>query len=204
MMEQVVERGTAKVAQIEGYSMAAKTGTAAKVVDGRYSKTFYNASVGGFVPARSPVATILVTIDSPRVGGYFGAQAAGPVFRNVAEAVLRRYGVPTDDAPVSKFVVARHDEDGHRPVPTPIAVTTSEATPRTVAVTNGLMPDLAGLAARDAVRVLAQLGLRARLEGRGSVASQSIAAGEPVARGDVCLLTLSRVAPVQTNPVDER
>ena len=53
-MEAVVERGTAKAAQIEGYTVAGKTGTAAKVVNGRYSDSDYNTSFVGFVPSRKP------------------------------------------------------------------------------------------------------------------------------------------------------
>jgi len=52
MMEQVVERGTAESARIPGYQVAGKTGTAAKLVNGQYSKTEYNASFVGFVPSR--------------------------------------------------------------------------------------------------------------------------------------------------------
>ena len=60
IMEQVVERGTATMAQIPGYGVAGKTGTAAKLVNGRYSHSEYNASFVGFVPARKPVFAIVV------------------------------------------------------------------------------------------------------------------------------------------------
>ena len=55
----------AKRAQIDGYTIAGKTGTAAKLVNGRYSKSDYNASFVGFVPSRKPALTIIVVIDSP-------------------------------------------------------------------------------------------------------------------------------------------
>ena len=58
-------RHRAKRAQIEGYTVAGKTGTAAKLVNGRYSKSDYNASFVGFVPSRKPALTIIVVIDSP-------------------------------------------------------------------------------------------------------------------------------------------
>ena len=66
MMEGVVERGTAKRARIAGYTIAGKTGTAAKVVNGRYSRSDYNVSFVGFVPSRAPLFTIIVVLDSPR------------------------------------------------------------------------------------------------------------------------------------------
>src|SRR6185503_6881941 len=58
VMEGVVERGTAKKAQIAGYTIAGKTGTATKLVNGHYSKTDYNGSFVGFIPSRDPAVTI--------------------------------------------------------------------------------------------------------------------------------------------------
>ena len=87
IMEAVVERGTAKkLADIEGFTVAGKTGTASKLVNGRYSKSDYNASFVGFVPSRKPALTIVVVIDSPHAKGYYGASVSGPVFERIAEA----------------------------------------------------------------------------------------------------------------------
>ena len=110
IMEAVVERGTAaKVAQIEGYTVAGKTGTASKLVNRRYSKSDYNASFVGFVPSRKPALTIVVVIDSPHTNGYYGATVSAPVFRRIAEAALRHLGIgPTVNAP-PPVLVARHD-----------------------------------------------------------------------------------------------
>jgi cell division protein FtsI/penicillin-binding protein 2 len=69
IMEQIVERGTATYAQIDGYTIAGKTGTASKLVNGRYSTSDYYASFVGFLPSRKPVATIIVVLDSPRARG---------------------------------------------------------------------------------------------------------------------------------------
>jgi hypothetical protein len=78
IMEGVVDRGTAKTAQVEGFTIAGKTGTAAKVIPGHgYSTTDYNVSFVGFVPSRNPQFTILVVIDSPhKVSPYGGTVAA--------------------------------------------------------------------------------------------------------------------------------
>ena len=105
-MEGVVERGTAKAAQIEGFTVAGKTGTAAKLVNGRYSNTDYNTSFVGFVPSRKPALTIIVVIDSPhgRVTAYGGTVAA-PIFQRIAEASLRHLGVaPTINATAAVLV----------------------------------------------------------------------------------------------------
>src|SRR5207302_759008 len=89
IMEGVVERGTAKAAQIPGYTIAGKTGTAAKLVGGHYSHSDYNASFVGFLPSRKPAVAIIVTIDSPHSSaGYYGGAVSAPIFKRIAEATL--------------------------------------------------------------------------------------------------------------------
>src|SRR5436190_4082198 len=120
IMEQVVERGTARAAQIDGYTIAGKTGTAAKLVNGRYQKSDYNASFVGFVPSRNPALTILVVIDSPHGNGYTGGAVSAPVFKRIAEAALTYMGVgPNLNAP-PPVMVARHDPSSEQPI-TPAA-----------------------------------------------------------------------------------
>ena len=84
------ERGTGKSLKIEGYPMAGKTGTAQRL--GRGSG--YVANFVGFLPAKNPKAMILVMIDHPTAKGYYGAQVAGPVYSEIARAVIRRFGIP--------------------------------------------------------------------------------------------------------------
>lgn len=95
MMTEVVTIGTGKLAQPEGYTAAGKTGTAQKIdpATGRYSPTDHVASFVGYVPAESPMFTILVALDSPR-GRYHGGDAAAPVFKRIAEQVLAYRNVP--------------------------------------------------------------------------------------------------------------
>ena len=82
IMEGVVERGTAKTAQVDGYTIAGKTGTAAKAIPGRgYSTTDYNVSFVGFVPSRNPQFTILVVIDSPHKVSPTAAPSPARSFR---------------------------------------------------------------------------------------------------------------------------
>ena len=94
IMEGVVDRGTAKASKIDGFTIAGKTGTAAKLVRGAYSKSDYMASFVGFLPSRKPVVAILVVIDSPHGKGYTGGAVAAPIFKRIAEAAIRHLGVP--------------------------------------------------------------------------------------------------------------
>lgn len=190
IMEQVVERGTAKAAQMPGFTVAGKTGTAAKLINGRYSGTNYNASFVGFVPSRAPALTIIVVIDSPHTKGHTGGAAAAPVFQRIANASLRYLGVgPTVDAPLP-VMVAHRDES-------PVSHTASPVNPLPVATLAGssdppMIPDLRGQGAREAMRTLARLGLTARISGAGVVIDQRPSAGSPLDPGTTCTLVLSR------------
>ena len=192
IMEAVVERGTAKTfAQMEGYTVAGKTGTASKLVNGRYSKSDYNASFVGFVPSRNPAITIVVVIDSPHAHGFYGATVSAPVFKRIAEAALRHLGVgPTLNAP-PPVIVARYESQAQDmgALPAAVPVTPSRAAETTAA---GEMPDLRGLSAREALRTLTHIGLTARISGSGFVIDQSPEAGSLLVRGDACILKLGR------------
>jgi cell division protein FtsI (penicillin-binding protein 3) len=191
IMEDVVVRGTATAARIDGYTVAGKTGTAAKLVDGRYSKSEYNASFIGFVPSRRPALAVVVVIDSPRAKGYYGGTVAAPVFKRIAEATLRHLGVPPTIDPAPPVLVAQRSPEQ---VVTPVPVNVTLPKKPEDAVATGLMPDLHGLSAREALRRLTRAGLSGRLHGRGVVVSQRPAAGAPLLPGDVCVLTLAREA----------
>lgn len=89
--------GTARRVRLPGYTVAAKTGTVRKMVDGVYSARHHVSIIAGVVPARHPRLAILVLVDTPRSGKYFGGEVAGPVFREVAREALRLLNVPPDD-----------------------------------------------------------------------------------------------------------
>jgi cell division protein FtsI/penicillin-binding protein 2 len=192
ILEQVVERGTATRAKIDGYTVAGKTGTAKKIVNGRYSDALYNASFVGFLPARSPRVAMIVVVDSPRRKSYYGGIVAAPLFKRVGEATLRYLRVPPTVGAEPPVLVAR---GGATPLPAPIparlAAGADEAAIE-LAVGQGVMPDLRGLSARDAMRVVARLGLEARVKGHGFVVRQSVEPGATIQAGRVCALVLTR------------
>ena len=196
IMEQVVERGTAKAAQIEGYTIAGKTGTAAKLINGQYQKSDYNASFVGFAPSRNPALTILVVIDSPHGNGYTGGAVAAPVFKRIAEASLTYLGVGPNLNPAPPVIVARRTSDADVPAAQPVAARTVAATLEPAR--QGLMPDLRGFSGREALKMLSRIGMTARLSGDGFVVDQSPLPGAALVRGETCMLTLGRRAGVPT------
>ena len=193
IMEQVVERGTGARARVPGFTAAGKTGTSQKVVDGRYSRSEYTASFVGFVPSRQPAFTIVVVIDSPHGKNlYYGGSVAGPIFQRIADAALRHYGVvPTVDA-APPVLVARRDVPRERPVSGPVALPAIVTLAGGATASASVFPNLSGLGAREALRVLAGLGVTPRLLGTGIVVEQDPAAGSAVESVVVATLRLER------------
>jgi cell division protein FtsI (penicillin-binding protein 3) len=107
MMEEVTLNGTARAAQLEGYTAAGKTGTAQKIdpKTRAYSQTKYVASFVGFAPIENPAVVIIVVIDEA-VGLHQGGQVAAPVFREIANQVLPYLDVMPDQEPDAKAPAA--------------------------------------------------------------------------------------------------
>ena len=98
MLELVVgPGGTAPLAQVRGYRVAGKTGTAHKLENAHYVNK-YVASFVGFAPASDPRIIIAVMIDEPSAGKHFGGLVAAPVFASVAASALRSLNVPPDSS----------------------------------------------------------------------------------------------------------
>lgn len=105
MLEMAVQPGgTAPKAQVTGYRVAGKTGTAHKLEGKGYAPNKYVSSFVGFAPASQPRLIVAVMIDEPAGGQYYGGSVAGPVFSNVMGQALRTLGVPTD-APVNNVIL---------------------------------------------------------------------------------------------------
>jgi cell division protein FtsI (penicillin-binding protein 3) len=103
MMEMVTLKGTARAAQLEGYTAAGKTGTAQKIdpKTRAYSATKYVASFVGFAPVEAPAAVIIVVVDEP-VGAHHGGDVAAPVFSEIANQILPYLDVMPDQSPDAK------------------------------------------------------------------------------------------------------
>jgi cell division protein FtsI (penicillin-binding protein 3) len=97
MLELAVQPGgTAPKAQVPGYRVAGKTGTAHKLTPSGYASDRYVSSFVGFAPVSNPRLIIAVMIDEPAAGQYYGGVVAAPVFSKVMEGALRILGLPPD------------------------------------------------------------------------------------------------------------
>ena len=162
--EGAVERGTAQEVRIHGVRVAGKTGTAKRIIDGRYVSGSYTASFVGIFPVEDPQVVCLVMMDNPRARGYSGGITSGPIFRAVAERVLHTS---------SRF---------HRTAETK-AVTTGQGTL--------VVPDVRNIKIVVAERILRGQGLVSESFGRGEyVIRQSPEPGIRMAKGDIVKLAL--------------
>jgi len=109
MLEMAVQPGgTAPKAQIPGYRVAGKTGTAHKIEGGAYANK-YVASFVGFAPVSDPRLIIAVMVDEPSNGKYYGGDVAAPVFAQVMAGSLRTLGV-APDAPLRPLMMTAAEQ----------------------------------------------------------------------------------------------
>jgi cell division protein FtsI (penicillin-binding protein 3) len=195
MLEGVVTEGTGKQAAVADYTIAGKTGTAKKLVNGSYrGHSNYNVSFVGFAPSRTPRFTIIVVVDSPRGVPAYGGTVAAPIFNRIAQAALQHYGVQRTINPPPPLIVARS-------APHALTPTSGPAEPPAVvpvtAASDGepVVPDLTGMSGRDAVRLLATLGLQVQVIGNGLVTDQRPLPGTPAMGAATARVWLARRAP---------
>lgn len=144
MMFSVVENGSGRTAQMEGYTAGGKTGTAQMVVDGRYSHTAVIASFVGIAPADNPAIAGIIAIHEPKTMQY-GGQVAGPVFAEIVSQMLPSLGVK----PVPESLVANPWGGPNKrvakkevSVPSVIGKTVTEA--QTIIRKGSLIPEIVG------------------------------------------------------------
>jgi cell division protein FtsI/penicillin-binding protein 2 len=87
--------GTAEQVSVPGYTLAGKTGTAEKAVEGGYSESAYVGSFAGYAPASDPRLLAVIVVDEPE-GGYYGSEVAAPAFGEIADFALPYLGIPPD------------------------------------------------------------------------------------------------------------
>ena len=221
MLEGVTLNGTAKKAQLDGYTAAGKTGTAQKIdpKTKTYSTTKFVASFVGFAPVNNPAVVIIVVIDEPG-GAYHGGDVAAPVFRQIAEGILPDMGViPDTDFKATELIaravetpaqIARKQRNEEKRIENELRQEkTRESTmPRVaardnkggeivyaVAASNAiLMPDLRGRSVRDAARACARLDMQVEARGEGGrVVGQTPQAGAELRPGQVIYVDFGKI-----------
>ena len=189
ILEGVVERGTGKPAQIEGVTVAGKTGTSRKYIEGHYEMGSYTASFVGFFPADDPQMVCLVMLDNPRGANYTGGTTSAPVFRNIAQRALSTselFAKPYNGSNIIAHALPKNTQQNtENPVTQGTLTTTNKLTTKSdVKKSRGrTIPDLKGYSVRRAVSFLMIEKYVPVVNGSGTVLTQIPAAGQPAAEG---------------------
>lgn len=190
MLVTVVEEGTGQRAALGTYPVAGKTGTARRVVGGRYETGRYSASFVGMFPAADPQMVLMVKIDDPS-GEYYGGAAAAPVTRTILEAALATQAVTLDRSRLARRRVTFAAAGDSAPQARRVALVPWPLTaPRDTAAAPAV-PPVAGLDLRAAARALHHRGFRVRLGGpspRGAAVRTEPEAGTAAPRGSVVVV----------------
>ncbi|MBN1821481.1 MAG: transpeptidase family protein [Prolixibacteraceae bacterium] len=213
MLEGVCESGTGTNVSSKVFKIAGKTGTAQIAANGEYPKGLYLASFAGYFPADDPVYSMIVTVNSPRGGIYYGGSVAGPVFKEIAEKVYaREIGITklaesddTDNSQLPEIKNGRQEDIlevlNHLKLNTVqadvrsdyVEVKSGEGTVQVEGkeIPEGKVPDVMGMGASDAVFLLENAGLSVKVQGMGKVKKQSLLPGSGFRQGQLIYITLS-------------
>ncbi len=210
----VVENGTAKNIKNSIYKIAGKTGTAQKLVDGRYTETYYTSFVGYF-PADQPKYSMIVVIDNPSGIAAYGGDVSAPVFKEIADKIyaldleLNRvdqtkifraenqpFKLPEIGSGKGEDLQAIFDHLGFK-VKTPSAedwvkgVISEEKIQLQINETDKpVIPDVSGMPLRDALYILENKGLKVNYQGKGKVIEQSVIPGSKLIPNTIINLVL--------------
>ena len=182
----VVEGGTGAGAALTNFPLAAKTGTARRVVNGRYQPGQYSASFAAIFPADEPQLVVVVKIDNPRRGSYFAAQTAAPLTRSMLEQALAARTVALDRSRLSTAVAPLEaapleDEVGVVPYVVAWPYRPDSAAP----TLRRAVPDVSGRPLRSAALALHRRGFRVNVRGWGNARRTWPPAGDSAAAGSM-------------------
>jgi len=124
MLEKVITAGTARMAQVPGYSVAGKTGTVHKSTVTGYAEHRYLSLFAGMLPAERPRLVAVVIIDEPKSGEHFGGRVAAPIFAGVMHEATRILNIPPDQPSSGRTEavwLAGHDPAAAAEGPAPLA-----------------------------------------------------------------------------------
>lgn len=208
ILDGVVEEGTAQNLKTAYLKIAGKTGTAVISNHGYTGNKKYQASFVGYFPAEDPQYTMIVVVNSPSQGGYYGNVVAGSIFREVADKV---YSLSLDMHPIVNDATSQNiaptinsgSKDDLSRLLKMFGVSMPEPNDEWIKLTDDsksyiandikadIVPDVVGMGLKDALYLLESRGLKVDFKGRGNVKGQSIDAGSKISKGQKITIQLS-------------
>jgi len=213
ILKGVVESGTATSLNKSPYKIAGKTGTAqiANKSSG-YDKQNYNASFVGYFPADAPKYSCIVVVSRPSTGRYYASSVAVPVFKEIADKVYatnleihqeNEIEDTNTNYPIYATGYQKELEQIYKTLEIPLDSLSTNAEWAiamkadssvrldTRIIKEGLVPNVKGMGAKDAIYVLENLGLIVKMRGRGFVREQSLSPGARIKKGNMIYLRLA-------------
>jgi cell division protein FtsI (penicillin-binding protein 3) len=189
MLRTVVISGTGTEANIPGWEVAGKTGTAQKYIDGKYSNDHFISNFVGFLPSSNPKILSAIVLDEPESPMHWGGQGAAVAFRRIMQRLINM-----DDSIVpplknhknlsQEFLSSEiiKSKEQFKPLPMSLSTINIEKNIR--------VPNVIGKSLKSAIKDISEAGLRLKISGSGQVISQIPRPGQVVKKNDVCLLNL--------------
>tara|TARA_Y100000591_G_scaffold193460_1_gene167296 strand:+ start:1 stop:1404 length:1404 start_codon:yes stop_codon:yes gene_type:complete len=194
MLRDVILDGTGINAEISGWRVAGKTGTAQKWINGKYSNEKFISNFVGFFPQENPQLLSLIIIDEPKQPYHWGGQGAAIAFKRIMKRIINMddsISPPANERQSKNFRthvtlnknIIKSDSKESGDIPVQLLV--NAKVHREVKI-----PELRGLSMRKAMHALSKKGIVPDMIGSGKVAWQSPSPGTLVQTGDICKVEL--------------
>ena len=189
MLRQVVTSGTGVEAEIAGWEIAGKTGTAQKYINGKYSNDEFISNFVGFFPVSEPQILSAIILDEPDSPLHWGGKGAAVAFKRIMQRIINMDDKITP--PVKKQETYAYTENSN-PIKQskkindqiPISLSTMNSN-------NGIrVPDVRGKSLKKAIKIISNAGLNIKVEGSGQVISQNPRPGTILHHKEICLVQL--------------
>ena len=186
----VINGGTGVNAKIKFINAGGKTGTSQRLIDGKYSKSQYNASFVGFFPVDKPQIICLVLVNSPKIGKY-GGQVAAPIFKKISERIIKndynKFLDKKENLIQKSDINTTYIKNDDR-VKGKLKQLNLDFTGDISKARKNVMPNLTNRSLSEAISILSKLGLKFKVNGTGKIIKQSIKPGAKLRAGLLCVL----------------
>ena len=189
MLRQVVDSGTGMEADIEGWEVAGKTGTAQKYINGKYSNEHFISNFVGFLPASKPQILSAIILDEPDSPMHWGGQGAAVAFKRIMQRIINmddKISPPLKNQikkKINKYLVSnKKKKNNSYPIPMQL---------NTINTKKGVrVPDVRGKSLKKAMNIISDAGLKPLIQGSGKVISQNPSPGTIMHNKIFCTLQL--------------